>query len=311
MRKFLQNKEIKNFITISIFGLLFGFIFAVSSYFFNPKYKTTILLEPVQTESITSQISSLTGSLGSIGQLAGFDFSSLGANERDLTDLAMASVVSRNFFDKYLYEMVMVNMFAVDYYDPNSKKIIIDSKDYDVELNEWVPKALPRFIANIRNKKYDPKPSFEVSHKIFYKKYFSIDEDLKTGFVTININHESPVIAKEWAEYIYLSINEFLRSEDSLKYKKIIDLLNDELKKAELESVQEAISKLIESQTASYYLINTSENYVFKAIELPYEAEKKYFPRRTIFLILGIIFGSFISFLYLYRQKILTIVLSE
>ena len=67
----------------------------------------------------------------------------------------------------------------------------------------------------------------------------------------------------------------------------------------------------MESQTATYYLTNTSKYYVYRPIEKPYEAEKKYFPSRTIFLILGFLFGLALGVIYIFRKNILSRILDD
>tara|TARA_B100001027_G_scaffold216595_1_gene193451 strand:+ start:62 stop:997 length:936 start_codon:yes stop_codon:yes gene_type:complete len=306
-----KEKITKKIIFVTFIAMIFAFIFALSSFFFKPRFKTEILLEPVKIESLGSQLSSITGGLGSIGQLAGFDLSSLGGDDRELSEVAQANLLSRDFFKEHLYEKFLPYLYAVDYYDKGTKLIVFDEAYYDAESFIWVERTIPKFISSVTGSVYDPKPSLELAYKKFYRDYFSIDEDVKTGFVSLSVNHESPVIAKDWAEYILISINEYLRREDSENYKQIIDLLQEEQKKVQLESVQETLSKLLESQTATYYLTNTSKYYVYRPIEKPYEAEKKYFPSRTIFLILGFLFGLALGVIYTFRKNILSRLLDD
>ena len=178
-----KEKITKKIIFITIIATVFVFIFALSSFFLKPRFKTDILLEPVKIESLSSQISSITGGLGSIGQLAGFDLSSLGGDDRELSEVAQANLLSRDFFKEHLYEKFLPYLYAVDYYDKGTKLIVFDEDYYDAKTSIWVERTIPKFISSFTGNVYDPKPSLEVAYKKFYRDYFSLDEDVKTRFV--------------------------------------------------------------------------------------------------------------------------------
>ena len=56
----------------------------------------------------------------------------------------------------------------------------------------------------------------------------NLNEDKKTGFVTISIKHQSPYIAKQWTELIVNEINKFYRQKDKLESEKAARYLNQQ-----------------------------------------------------------------------------------
>ena len=54
-----------------------------------------------------------------------------------------------------------------------------------------------------------------LAHKkviIFLFSIFRVSKDIETGFLTINVKHQSPIVAQAWAETVVNQINYFFRS---------------------------------------------------------------------------------------------------
>ena len=64
-----------------------------------------------------------------------------------------------------------------------------------------------------------------------YKNILSINDDKKTGFVSVSISHPSPYIAKEWTDIIIFNINESMREVDKRDSLNSINFLNQQLEK--------------------------------------------------------------------------------
>ena len=96
-----KEKITKKIIFVTFIAMIFAFIFALSSFFFKPRFKTEILLEPVKIESLGSQLS-YNWWAREHRAARGFDLSSLGGDDRELSEVAQANLLSRDFFKEHL-----------------------------------------------------------------------------------------------------------------------------------------------------------------------------------------------------------------
>ena len=135
---------------------------------------------------------------------------------------------------------------------------------------------------------------------------FSLEEDLKTGMITLRVKHLSPHIAKRWLDLIIRSINTSLRTSDVEEAKASIDFLNDQRTKTNLVSLDQVFAQLIEEQTKTIMLAHVSEDYVFKVIDPPISPEIKTEPKRAIICIVGTLLGGVISVLLVFGRTFIT-----
>jgi len=52
-------------------------------------------------------------------------------------------------------------------------------------------------------------PSAQESFKVFKSK-LKLSEDKKSGFITLSIKHQSPFVAKQWAELLLMKLIVFI-----------------------------------------------------------------------------------------------------
>ena len=125
----------------------------------------------------------------------------------------------------------------------------------------------------------------------------SISEFVDTNFVSISIEHKSPIIAKEWVEIIVLNINESMREVDKQDAKNAINFLNETSKSTSIMSIKEIISKLLENQMQTLMLASSKDDYIFRTIDSPYIPEEKSRPSRALVCIIGTSLGFLIAIL--------------
>ena len=73
----------------------------------------------------------------------------------------------------------------------------------------------------------------------------SISQDKVTGFISITIEHISPLFAKELLELIIRESNELLRKKDMEESKQGLGYLTSELSKTPLVEIKESINDQI------------------------------------------------------------------
>ena len=229
-------------------------------------------------DSVSSSVQELSG----LASLAGISIS----DSSDTSAVALEKINTLSFFEeKILPQISLPNLFAVKSWDPKSNTIIYDTEIYDASNNIWVREVeLPK----------TPEPSSQESHRSF-EDHLSVYQDPKTSFISISIDHQSPFIAKKWADLVVNEINSYFREKDRLEANFAVNYLNNEIYNTRLSEVKEVIAAVLAQQIQQLTLIEANINYVFDYIDPPVVMEKKSSPRRAMICIIGALLGGFIG----------------
>tara|TARA_B100000963_G_scaffold112429_1_gene97862 strand:- start:7548 stop:8456 length:909 start_codon:yes stop_codon:yes gene_type:complete len=272
----ILNKKI---LISSITFLFMIFSILIALYMPNLYTSKSILAPPSEESSLTSKL----GSFASIANLGGINMQSMTTSKNQE---AIERIKSFQFFSKYfLPNIKLEDIFAVERWVLDENKLIYDNKLFDANKNEWVRKV-----------KYPKKkkPSAQEAYKR-YSKIISINEDKQTSFITISVDHHSPIVAKEWVDLIIYQINESMRTYDIETAKNSISYLNNEYQNTNIQSIKEAIASLLENQMQTLMLATSNEAYIFKVIDSAFIPEEKSRPNRILIVFLGTFLGALFS----------------
>ena len=233
-------------------------------------YTSTSIVAPSLNENT---ISNNLGGYSSISGLAGINLPAKNINK---SDEAIARIQSYDFFvDEFIPNIKFEDLVAYKKWNKQQDKIIYDE---DVFLqNKWVRKV---------NGDKGIKPSNQEAFKI-YKKILTIDDDQQSSFVTIEITHVSPNIAKEWLELIINKINDYMRDIDKEIAENSINFLQNTYLETNISQLKNVISTLIENHVQTLTLAESNIDYVFKPISSPIAPEEKSGPLRALICILN------------------------
>jgi len=242
-------------------------------------YKAEALLVPLSSND------NVGGNLQDLGGLASLAGISLG-DSVDMSAIAIEKLHSLSFFEeKILPQINLPDLMAVKSWNPSSNLITYDEEIYDASTQTWTREITPL---------QTPQPSAQESFIAFMEHVGGI-KDLKTTFVTIFAKHQSPFIAKEWADLVIKELNSFYREKDKTEAMYAVDYLNEQLSVTRLSEVKLVISEVLAQQIQTLSLIEANENYVFDFIDPPVVKEKKSEPRRAIICIVGALLGGFLG----------------
>lgn len=278
--------------------LIFGItaIFAISSLMYSLSltnhYKSSSLLI-ARSASETNGLSQFSG----LAAIAGVNIPS---SVDDKAAQAIALIKSRRFVKHLMtYENVLPSIIAAKNYNSVTKELLFDEKLYDSKTKSWKRKpAKNRPII----------PTYLEAYEVYLNKTLSISQDNKTGFISINIEHVSPVFAKEFLDLIIRESNELLRRKDMEESRQGLKYLTSELSKTPLVEIKESINALIEAQLETQMLSQINQDYILIKIEPPFIPEEKSKPSRSLICILGTMLGFVFSVLivlirhYLYTE---------
>ena len=248
-------------------------------------YESKAILVPVNSSS------GISGALGSYSGLAGLAGISLPSS----TDMgnsvkAIQKISSLSFFkNNILTNIHLPDLMAVKSWNSKTNTVSFDKNIYDTNSNAW-----------IRDYSYPQQqiPSAQESFEVFTTEHLSLNEDEKSGFITISIKHQSPFIAKQWVELVVDEVNAFYRQKDKLESEKAVNYLNQQISMTDLSEIKQVLAQLLQEETKKLTLIEANQYYVFDYIDPPAAMEKKSEPKRALIFILSTLLGGILSALF-------------
>ena len=174
---------------------------------------------------------------------------------------------------------------AAEKWDMATDTLILDDELYNQASSQWIRDvSLP--------KKTIPSP-WEAFQE--FSNLLSVSQDKTTGMITIEIEFFSPVIARQWLNWLIVDVNEFMRVQDQNEAQVSIDYLTKQLESIQVTTMETVFYQLIEEQTKNMMLTKVKAEYVLKTIDPAQVPEEKAKPKRALIVVLGTILGGLLS----------------
>ena len=242
-------------------------------------YTASALLAPA--ESSGSGLTGLMKQYGGLASLAGVSLP--GGEEGSRAQLGMQLMKSRAFIGDFVERRdILPELMAVESWDPGSGDVVFDPESYDTASKTWVRDVEPPKVA---------KPSAQKAHKAFAE-VLGVSEDKQTGYVTVSIDHQSPVVAAQWVNWLVEDVNAAVRAQDVAEAEKSIEYLKQQVANTSLTDLQTMFFELIQSQTETVMLAEVRPEYVFKTIDPAVIPEERSKPSRALICVLGTLLGG-------------------
>jgi uncharacterized protein involved in exopolysaccharide biosynthesis len=256
-------------------------------------YRSEALLAPSE-ESQGAGIAGMAGQLGGLASLAGINLGSAGGDNK--VAVAMKVLQSRKFISGFIdRHELLPELMAVEKWDRSSGEVIYDRTVYLPEEDRWVRNVEPPKV---------PEPSAWEAYEQF-KNVLMVSEDKETGFVTIAVEHQSPVIAQKWVDYLVQDVNRVMKEKDVEEAQRSIDFLQKKLDEVVLADMRTVFYQLIEEQTKTIMLAEVRDEYVFSTIDPPVIPEEKAKPKRALICILGVMLGGMLAVIIVFIRHFL------
>jgi len=247
-------------------------------------YESKAMLVPVNSSSgISGALKSYRGLVG----LEGINLPS-GGDEGNSAK-AIQKISSLSFFENnILTNIYLPDLMAVKSWNSKTNTLTFDDSIYDTNSN-----------TRIRDYTYPKQqiPSAQESFEVFKTEHLSLTEDIKSGFITLSIKHQSPFVAKQWVELVVSEVNAFYRQKDKLESEKAASYLNQQISMTGLSEIKEVLAQLLQEETKKLTLIEANQYYVFDYIDPPAVMEIKSEPKRALICILSALLGGMLSVL--------------
>ena len=230
----------------------------------------------------------MSGMLGQYSGMASLAGISLPSESGSKAQEAIARIQSFEFFsNSFLPHIKLENLMAVKKWNQASNTLTYDASAFNSESGQWVRKVKP------------PTSTIPSSQKAYkqYQGIMSVREDKKTSFVTLSVEHKSPVIAQQWVEIMMDQIDQVMRDQDRQTALQSIAYLNSLAPTVNYEEISKALASLQQEQMKRLMMVEANENYIFKVLDSPIVPEMKVKPKRSLIVILGTMLGMMLSVL--------------
>jgi uncharacterized protein involved in exopolysaccharide biosynthesis len=245
-------------------------------------YRAEATLAP-SAEQQGGGLSALAGQFGGLASLAGIN---LGGGGSDKVGLAIEVAKSRQFVANFIqHHQLAVPLMATLGANKLGDEVRIDPSSYNEQTDTWVRDVKPP---------KHPKPSNWEMYKEF-SKLISLEQDKKSGLVTVGVEYYSPEVAKQWVDWLVADLNRVMKQKDIDEAQRNIAYLTMQLEKTPVADMQTVFYKLIEEQTKTLMLAEVNQEYVFKTLDPAVVPEEKAKPKRALIVVLGGILGGMLG----------------
>jgi len=233
-----------------------------------PIYRSQVVMVPADDSGRPSGGAALAAQFGGLADLAGVNLGGSGSKNE-----ALALLKSRALTESFIKDKELLPILFEDKWDAAAKK--------------W--------------KTDDPAkaPTLGAAYELFSKDVLQINDDKKTGVITLAVEWKDRQLAAIWANEIIRRANAAMRARAVADAQASIDYLQQELAKTGVVDIQQAIYRLLEANYKTASIANTREEYAFKVIDpaVVADANRKVRPKRAQFVILATLAAGFASVL--------------
>jgi uncharacterized protein involved in exopolysaccharide biosynthesis len=226
-----------------------------AAFVLTPYYRSSALLVPAEVE--TSGMSSLLGNMGELGglaALAGLDF---GRNANSAAE-SLAVLRSRSFTEAFLRDLDLMPVLFADEWDASAKR--------------W--------------RDPDDAPTMSDGYKYFDQELRTVQQDIRTGLVTVRVDWRDPELAAQWTNALVDRLNAEMRRRAIERTNAAVKFLEEELARTVIVDTRTAIGRLMETQINQRMLANVTEEYAFRVIDraLPSDQDDPVRPQKLVMI---------------------------
>jgi uncharacterized protein involved in exopolysaccharide biosynthesis len=248
--------------------LLFGIAAGAASFLLKPRYRAEVLISPVSSSGLSSQLG---GSLGGLAAIAGITLGGAGKNSDEALEYLRSRQFTRGFIERHgLMPLLYANK-------------------WDAAHGRWRGDA----------------PTIAQGVDRFSHKVLQITQDHRTGIVTLAIIWRDRAVAAQWANTLVAEADAALRARAIDQFKRSLEFLKQAATETSLVEVQDAVAKTMESELKDAMLARTRDAYAFKVLDPavvrdPWDTDS---PNRPLIVAVGCGFGLLIGLVLAARSQ--------
>jgi len=245
---------VRHILVIGICVAIFAATAVVIAFQLKPMYRSEVVIWPADS---VSGMGTLGSQLGGLASLAGINISGGGKK----SDEALEFLRSRAFTAGFIQRHALLPVLFAD--------------KWDSLRNQW--------------RKTDDVPTIAQGVAKFSKKVRQVDEDRRTGIVTLSIIWSDRVAAAQWANWLVAEADKALRDRAIAQQSRSIDYLKAEAAQTTTVDVGNAISKLMETELNNAMVARTRDAYAFEVLDpaVVRDPRDRDSPNKPLIVVLG------------------------
>jgi uncharacterized protein involved in exopolysaccharide biosynthesis len=255
-----------------ITGFIGGLVGVGLAFLITPIYRCAAVVS-IDTQSVDPVGSGLLG--GQLTGLAGLAGLSLGGNNRRMEFIAVLE--SRSLADQFISENNLIYDFFADRWDAKAKR--------------WTSKR---------------PPSKEDAYRFFAERIRGVDEDRRTGLITVSMEWRDRFAAARWANLYVQRANELARARAMQEANSSLEFLDRELAKASTVEIRAAMYALMEAQKKHQMLATVRREYIFHIVDPAVVPDEDRYvkPKRPLMALACAFAGGILGLMFaLYRAR--------
>jgi uncharacterized protein involved in exopolysaccharide biosynthesis len=225
-------------------------------------YTAEVVLTPAGAKSTQQGLSGQLEGLGLLAGLAG----SLGGLGGARTAEPIGVLRSRDFARQFIDEHGLLHVLLAD--------------QWDASKGRW-KESNPRRQPDIRD-----------AIKYFDKDLLRVDEDKKTGLITVGVRWKDAAVAASWANMIVERLNDQMRARSLEEGEANVAYLRKVLAENDVVEVKLAISKLLETELQKVMVARGDKQYAFRIVDHADVPKWRSWPKRRVIVAIGILAGG-------------------
>ena len=145
-----------------------------------------------------------------------------------------------------------------------------------------------------RWKESDPRrqPDIRDAIEYFDKDVMQVDEDKKSGLITVSIRWKDPKVAASWASMVVDRLNDQMRARALAESEANVSYLQKVLADTDVVEVKFAISRLLETELQKTMVARGDKQFAFRIVDHADVPKRRSWPKRRVILAVGILAGG-------------------
>jgi uncharacterized protein involved in exopolysaccharide biosynthesis len=136
-----------------------------------------------------------------------------------------------------------------------------------------------------------------------FEHLYSVNDDKKTGLVTLSIRWRDPERAASLANAMVKMLNDRLRSQALADSQRNVDFLQKEMAATSVVSLQQSMGRVLEGEMQKLMLARGNEQFAFKIIDPAVPPKHRFSPKRTFIVLVATLMGGILSLLAVFLRK--------
>lgn len=266
----------KKFILLST--TFFFLLFFLYSLIIPNKYTAISVLSPAAMNSSDN----LSNQYGNLAAITGISLS----GDSNEVEIALAFIKSKKLVSQLMKnETFLPDLMAARKWDMKTNTLYYDTSKFDKNKKSWIRNVKPPL---------NKTPSIQEAY-LEFSKLISVTQDTSNQFVTLTVEHISPVVAQKWALWIVKESNAMVANIRVEESQNSIDYITDQINKTPYAELRTMFYELIQQKTQDMMIAKVNSEYALTTIDPPLIPETKSKPMRTLISILGLCVGFILS----------------